>query len=84
MPAIGEPVARNSAPRALRVRDAAPGIHPVHIARLDRLRRAQRVAVKDLAFEQIRDGGEIDVRMRAHVEALAGCESAPGRTRPRR
>ena len=60
---------------ALGVGDAAPGVHPVDVAGLDRLRRAQRVAMEDLAFEQIGDGGEVDVRMRAHVEALARFEA---------
>src|SRR5690606_26471476 len=39
---------------ALRMRDAAPGRHEVHLARADRLLRADAVAVHDLAREKIR------------------------------
>jgi len=49
------------------VRDAAPGGHPIHIARPDRLQRSDAVAMKDLAFEQVGDGRESDVRVRQHV-----------------
>ena len=60
--------------RALGMDDAAPGRHPVHLARVDRLLRAEAVAVHDLAIEQISDGGKADVRMRAHVDAGPGLE----------
>ena len=56
---------------ALGVRDAASGRHPIHFARPDRLRRRKTVAMNDFAFEEIRDSGEIDMRMRPHVEAFA-------------
>ncbi len=59
---------------ALGMHDAAPGRHPVDFARLDRRRGAEAVAVHDLAVEQIGDGGEPDMRMRPHVEAVAGAE----------
>src|SRR6185369_5214153 len=59
----------------LGVGDAAPGVHPVDGARVDHLRRAERVAMEELAFEQIGDGGEVDVRVWAHVETLAGFEA---------
>src|SRR3954451_16450961 len=51
--------------------DAAARAHPIDRARPDRLLGAERVAMHDLAFEKIGDGGKIDVRMRAHVDALA-------------
>ena len=53
------------------MRDAAPGRHPVDVARPDRLHAADAVAMQDLAFEEIGHGGEADVRMRPHVEPLA-------------
>src|SRR5690606_29289456 len=59
---------------ALRVHDAAAGGHPVHLAGLDGLHAAQAVAVQDLPFEEVGDGREPDVRMRADVETLAGRE----------
>jgi hypothetical protein len=50
--------------RAFGMNDAAAGRHQVHRARLDRLERAERIAVIDRAGEQVGDGGEIDVGMR--------------------
>ncbi|MCY1538793.1 hypothetical protein D9M68_743540 [compost metagenome] len=52
---------------ALAVRDAASGRHPVHLAGSDDLQRAQAVAVRDLAAEQIAHRGQADVRVRPHV-----------------
>ncbi len=52
---------------ALAVRDAASGRHPVHLAGADDLQRAQAVAVRDLAAEQIAHRGQADVRVRTHV-----------------
>src|SRR4029078_12085136 len=40
---------------ALRMRDAAPGGHPVHLAGADRLLRAQAVAMHDLPLQPIRE-----------------------------
>ena len=51
--------------------DAAPGRHQVHGSRLDQLAVAQAVAMHDLAFEQVGDRREADVRMRPHVDAAA-------------
>ncbi len=59
---------------ALRVHDAAPGGHPVHGAGMNRDLRAQAVAMYDLAVEKVSDGGKADVRMRPHVDAVAGAE----------
>jgi len=56
---------------ALRMHDAAPGCHPVRRAGTDRLQAAQAVAVQDLALEEIGQRGKADVRMRAHVDAVA-------------
>src|ERR1700689_3128526 len=54
--------------------DAAAGGHPVHRARPDRHRGAKTVAMHDLAVEQVGDGGEPDMRVRPHVDAVAGLE----------
>jgi len=67
--------------------DAAAGVHPVHVAGADRLCGAQSIAVENLAFEQVRHRRQIDVRMRAHIEALAygempGAELVPENERP--
>ena len=56
---------------ALGMHDAAAGRHEVHGAGLNQLPIAQAVAMHDLAFEQIRDRREPDVRMRAHGDAVA-------------
>ena len=62
---------------ALRMRDAAPGGHPVDLARADRLLVAQAVAVQEGAFEQERNGGQPNVRVGSDVQALAGREIDP-------
>src|ERR1700734_190423 len=59
---------------ALGMHDAAPGGHPVHRAGPDRHRGAEAVAMHDLAVEQVGDGGEPDMRVRPHVDAVAGLE----------
>ena len=51
---------------------------------LDHLARAEAVAMLDRAVEQIGDGGEVDVRVRADVHALARAAAAPARTGRRR
>ena len=60
--------------RALGMDDAAAGRHQVQLAGADRQRRAEAVAVHDLAVEQVGDGGKPDVRVRAHVDAGADQE----------
>ena len=50
---------------ALGMHDAASGGHPVHVAGMDLLAEAQAVAMQDLAIEEIGDGRERDVRVRA-------------------
>ncbi|KAG1314844.1 hypothetical protein G6F63_016146 [Rhizopus arrhizus] len=52
--------------------NAAACSHPVHVARADHLVRAQRVAVADGAGPQIGDGGQADMRVRAHVDGRTG------------
>ena len=52
--------------------DAAARGHQIHRAGRDLLDIALAVAVHDAAVEQIGDGGKPDMRMRAHVHALAG------------
>ena len=59
---------------ALGMHDAAPGRHQVDVARMDGGKAAEAVAVHDLAVEQERHGGEPDMGMRPHVDALAGAE----------
>src|SRR5688572_18056002 len=58
--------------RALRMHDPAPRGHQVHGAALDRLHEPEVVAMHDLAFEEIRDRREADVRMRPNGDAFAG------------
>ena len=62
--------------RALAVGDAAPGGHQIDRARLDPLVSAEAVAMLDRAGEQIGDGGQVDVRVRADVDAVAGSSCA--------
>ena len=57
--------------------DAAPGRHQIHLARRDCLEGAEQIAMVDRAGEQIGHGGEVDMRMRADVDAVAGRQ--PGR-----
>ena len=64
--------------RALGMDDAAAGRHQIHVARLDDHFGAERIAVPDLAVEQIGDGGKPDMRMRTHIHRLAGAQD--GRT----
>ena len=52
--------------------DAPASYHPVYCARPDRNVRANRVPVRDRAFEEIGDRRKANVRVRANVEALAG------------
>jgi hypothetical protein len=59
------------AARALRVDDAATRRHPVNVARTNGLIGAKAILVNDLALEQIRHGGEPDVRMRTDVQPLS-------------
>src|SRR5580704_13732024 len=59
---------------ALGMDDATTGGHPVDRAWTDRQRRAETVAVDDLAVEQIADSRQTDMRMRAHIDAVAGAE----------
>ena len=59
---------------AFGMHDAAAGGHPVDLAGADRHVAAEAVAVDDLAVEQKRDGGEADMRMRPHVDAVARAE----------
>src|SRR5262249_9524031 len=66
---VDRPALGARALEALRVRDAAACDHPVHLARPDRLLRADAVAVHDLALEEVRHRREADVRVRAHVVA---------------
>jgi hypothetical protein len=56
----------------LRMDDAVPGGHPVHGARANDKVGAEGVPVFNRAFEQVGDGRQADMRMRAYVEAFAG------------
>ena len=47
--------------------DAAPGNHPVDLARTNVLRHAQAVAMGEGAIIKVGHGRDADVRMRAHV-----------------
>ena len=59
---------------ALRMHDAAAGPHPVDRTWLDGLLGAETVAVQDLAFEQVSDRRQVDVRVGTDVDALVGQE----------
>ena len=59
---------------AFGVDDAATGRHPVDVARTYRLLVAEAVPVHDLAVEEVGDRGQPDMRVRAHVDPLAGLE----------
>ena len=59
---------------ALGMNDAATRGHPVDLAWTDRGGGPEAVAMHDLAVEQEGDGGEADMGMRPHVDALAGAE----------
>src|SRR5206468_973956 len=48
--------------RTLRVNDSSARRHPVDVPGADELQRAEAVAMKELAFEEIGHGGEADVR----------------------
>src|SRR5262249_56024546 len=60
--------------RALGMNDAATRGHPIDLAWPDRRGGAKTVAMHDLAVEQEGDGGEADMGMRPHVDALAGAK----------
>jgi hypothetical protein len=46
--------------------------HPVHIAGLDGLHAAERIAMVDNAFEQVSHGRQSNVRVWSNVETVAG------------
>ncbi len=60
--------------RSLGVNDAASGCHPVDVAGPDRLFEAETVAVQNFAFEQVGEGSETDMRVRADVDPVAAQE----------
>ena len=60
------------------------GGHQIDRAGLDRREGAERIAMVDRAGEQIGDGGEVDVRVRADVDAAAGRAAAPAPSGRRR
>ena len=68
--AVGSVVGR----RALGMDDATTCGHPVDLARTDRRGGAEAVAMHDLPVEQEGDGGEADMGMRPHVDALTGAK----------
>ncbi len=55
---------------ALGVADALAGGHQIDRAGLDPLHRPDAVAMLERALEQVGDGGEVDVGVRADVHAL--------------
>ncbi len=71
MPCRRWPAARSASPVALAVGDAAARRHPVDVAGIDFLHAAQRVAVHLRPVEQIGDGGQSNMGMRPHIDALA-------------
>ena len=59
---------------ALGVDDAAPRRHEVDLARVDRLHVSFAVPMHDLAFDQIGQRGQADMRMGAGIEPLPRAE----------
>lgn len=51
--------------------DAASCDHPIDRSGLNGLHRSQAVTVQNLSLEQVRNGREADVRVRAHIQTLA-------------
>src|SRR5436190_4217466 len=68
------PVRTKRRRRTLRVGDPLARGHQIDRARLDRGEGAERIAVVDRPGEEIGDGGEVDVRVRAHVDSGARIE----------
>jgi hypothetical protein len=60
--------------RAFRMDDASTCRHPVHVTRTDRLEGARAVTVNHLAFEEVGQRGEADVRMRPDIRNFASAE----------
>lgn len=58
--------------RTFDVGNGAPCGHPADIARAHQLVRTQAVLVLQLAFEQVGEGGQADMRMLGNVHAFAG------------
>ncbi len=54
--------------------NAAPGTHPIEVARRDFKVTAQTVTMQDRALEQIGHGRQARMRMRRHINALTGLE----------
>src|SRR5436309_14682691 len=54
--------------------DAMSSRHPVHRTWADRHHCAKAVTLDYFAVEQIRDRGEVDVRMRSDIDTLADAE----------
>ena len=73
-PWIGPPVARFSAPVRSECTMPRPAVIQFTSPGLIATAVPSAVAVHDLAVEQIGDGGEPDMRMRPHVEPVAGAE----------
>ena len=70
----GVPGGARLCPGAFAVGDAASGDHDIDRAGSQGLVHAQRVGMVHLAFEQIGQGGQADMRVRAHIHAIAGRE----------
>src|SRR5436189_480561 len=60
--------------RALRVRNAAAGSHPIDGAGLDRLYGADAVAMNDASFEQVSHRRQPDMRVRTDIVVPEGLE----------
>src|SRR5262245_19338853 len=56
---------------ALRVNDAVSRGHPIDFTRLDRLDRAEAVAMHDLASEHVGHRCKTDMRVRPHFKGAA-------------
>jgi len=65
----------------LGMRDPSTGDHPIHLAGTNGLLRTDTVAVHDLSGEEIRHGGESNMRVRTDIEALGNARREIHRTK---
>src|SRR5271154_2512477 len=60
--------------RPLRVGDAMPGGHPIHIAGPNLAHVPQAIAMLERTRKQVRDGGQGYMRMRANIDPMTRLE----------
>src|SRR5690554_2290342 len=55
-----------------RMHNTMPGHHQIDIARADGLQAPEGIAMQYFAFKQVSDGSNTNMRVRAHIDAVAG------------